>query len=295
MSNKAIFFLGLLVATVWGCEKENTPTTFAPREKISFRVSVADFSLQPTKAAAVTEAPASIGVSAVNGSAGSDAEVWSNVVFSKESGGSVWQSTLLWPDENQNYRFYAVYPTSYQMSFAAGGPTIAASNAHDVITAYAGAPTYNSASGNSLVFNHIFARLSAVTVNSEYDLSNVSIKMTPRTGGTYNLYAGNGKSDGTGWSSVTSGSEVVVADASGLNSMDIYLVPGEYELTASWTATIGDYEQTFTNKTAVVNLVAGKTNKVTATLNASGVPIQFSVSLTPWADRSVDVEFPVED
>ena len=38
-----------------------------------------------------------------------------------------------------------------------------------------------------------------------------------------------------------------------------------------------------------------KTNKVTATLNASGVPVRFSVSLTPWADRPVDVEFPVED
>ena len=295
MSNKAIFLIGLVAVTLWGCAKDNLETTFQQREKISFRVSVADFSLQPTKATAVTAAPSSIKVSAVNGSAGADAEIWSNVLFTKETGVDVWQSSMLWPESDQHYRFYAVYPTSYAMTFAAGGPTITATNANDIIAAYAGSPTYNSASGNAMVFNHIFSRLTALTVVSEYDLSDVSIKLTPRTGGTYNLYAGNGKTDGTGWSSVTQGAQMVVANAAGLNEMDLYLVPGEYELTATWTATIGNYEQTFTNKTAVVNLVAGKTNKVTATLNASAVPIMLSVSLTPWSDRSVDVEFPIDD
>lgn len=295
MSNKAIFLIGLVAVAMWGCAKDNLETTFQQREKISFRVSVEDFSLQPTKATAVTAAPSSIKVSAVNGTAGADAEVWSNTVFTKASGSNYWQSSMLWPESDQHYRFYAVYPTTYAMTFASGGPTIAASNADDVITAYASSPTYNSTTGNAMVFNHIFSRLTALTVASEYDLSNVSIKLTPRTGGTYNLYAGNGKTDGTGWSSVTQGAQMVVANAAGLNEMDIYLVPGEYELTATWTATIGDYEQTFTNKTASVNLVAGKTNKVTATLSASAVPIQLSVSLTPWSDRSVDVEFPIDD
>ena len=79
-------------------------------------------------------------VDCVTGAEGSDSPVWSNILFTKS--GSYWKGDMFWPESEVSYRFYGVYPGTYTMTPAAGGPTIAASNAHDIVCAYASSPTY---------------------------------------------------------------------------------------------------------------------------------------------------------
>lgn len=241
-----------------------------------------------TKATAVTDSDLStngFSASCVTGSAGSDSAVWSNIAFSKS--GSYWKGGKYWPTSNPSYRFYAVYPSSYTMTAAAGGATIAATNANDIVCAYASSSTYKTA--NTLTFNHIFARLGSVTVNqgSPYTISSITISITPKTGGTYNLRTGAGNTNGTGWSGLTDGSATTIASKTGSNSNDIYLVPGTYTLTATWTATNTPYTKTFTGKTVDVALVGGKTNNITCTLTGDGTELQLGVSLTAWSANAV--------
>lgn len=263
-------------------------------DEVVFRASGIDAEVQ-TKATAVTESDLSTNgfmASCVSGSVGSDSAVWNNIAFSKS--GSYWKGGKYWPASNVSYRFYAVYPKSYTMTAAAAGATIAASNAHDIVCAYASSATYKSA--NTLTFNHIFARLGSVTVNqgSGYTISSITISITPNTGGTYNLRTGAGKTDGTGWSNLIAGSATTIANKTGSNSNDIYLVPGSYTLTASWTAANSPYSKSFSGKTVIVNLVAGKTNNIICTLTGDGTEIELGVSLTAWGTNAVAAgTFPV--
>jgi len=297
MKTKRLFVLlsvGVVALMACSCNREGLDA--GTMDEIVFDVDGVSIEAEvATKVSVVTDADLTsngFAVNCVKGSAGSDTQVWSNAAFTKS--GTVWKGDKWWPSSNQSYRFYAVYPST-TMTFAAGGPTIAATNASDFVCAYASAPTYKSS--NVLTFNHIFARLKNMTVQAlnDYSISNVTISITPKTGGTYNLYSGAGQTNGTGWSSLTSGSATNIANATpGTKTNDLYLVPGSYTLTASWTATKGEYTQTFTGKTVNVSLVAGKTNNITASLTGDATEIQFTVSVVAWADNAVNAgTFPI--
>ena len=276
---KLAILLGLL--GLMACSQLTlSPDTGLDSDEIAFKVDDFGFDVNvSTKATAVTESDLTTNgfrASCVTGSAGSDSEVWSNVAFSKS--GTYWKGGKYWPTSNPSYRFYAVYPGSYTMTAAAGGATISASNAHDIVCAYASSSTYKTA--NTLTFNHIFARLGSVTVNAGagYTISDITIAITPKTGGTYNLRTGE-------WSSKTSGSATSIGKSTpGTKNNDIYLVPGSYTLFASWTATNEPYSQSFSGKTVELTLVAGKTNNITCTLTGNGTEIEFGVSLSAWSN-----------
>ena len=257
-------------------------------DEIAFRVSDPSLDAEvATKATAVTSL-SSFNVSAVTGSAESETAVWTNVSFSGNNDAG-YKADKWWPAEDASYRFYA---SNSALTFAASGATVAATNATDVICAYAAAPSYKAK--NTLSFEHIFARLGAVTVSAAtgYTISNVSIKITPKTGGTYNLLTGAGHTDGTGWSGLATGSETVIASATGSNANDIYLVPGTYTLTASWTAARGLYTENIQNMQVDVNLTAGKINTISTTLSGNAKEVVFNVSIAPWTEQNQVVEFP---
>lgn len=247
-----------------------------------------------TKAAAVDvlSLQAGFNVSCVKGSAGSDTEVWSSYLFEYDGTAGSWageNTGKWWPLSDESYRFYAVFPSDYVMTYAAAGPTIQADNTHDIVAAYMGSPTYKAV--NSLNFTHIFARLKNVTVSAAdgYAISDIDIRITPKTGGTYNLYTGAGQTDGTGWSDLTTGAATSIApSAPGTQANDIYLVPGTYSLTASWTATKGNYNETFEDKTVDVSLVAGKTSNITVNLIGNATELRLTVGMTDWEDEAVD-------
>ena len=229
-------------------------------------------------------------VDCVTGAEGSDTAVWSNVSFTKS--GSYWKGDMFWPESAVTYRFYAVYPESYTMTPAAGGPTIAASNAHDIVCAYASSPTYKTVT--DLSFEHIFAKIGTLTVTAAYPytISDMSVMITPNVSGTYNLYTGAGQSDGTGWSSLVAGSPVDIGTAAfsesvSVTNANLYLVPGKYTLTFTWTASSSGYEETFTDIFVNVDLVAGKTNNITATLAGRGTDVEMNVSVSSMDNRLV--------
>ena len=219
-------------------------------------------------------------VSAVTGSAGSESSAFNSTQFSQVQGSSpaTYKGSKMWPSSDQSYKFYA---SNRPLTFNAAGTTVSATNTTDVVCAYLTNGTYKTK--NTLTFEHIFARFGRVDVAAEsgYTISNISIRITPKTGGTYNLRTGAGKTDGTGWSSVTTGSATVVANATGANANDIYLVPGTYEVKATWTATQGGTSITYTDKVVSVPIVGGKTNVVSIVL---GGEILLGVDLVEYCD-----------
>ncbi len=298
MKKSLIYFLAVavLAAGLVGCEKsEKTPSYKPVGSLISFRAKVNEFDVYSTKATPVSSIGNTITVNAVRGEAGADEPVWSNFTFTKLGTEDVWQrANTNWPSDNQNYRFYAVSPQMGLTYAAEGASVLVSDNSQDIVVAYSGTPSYNET--NTLAFNHIFARLySLKAVNNDgFTLSDVSIKVTPKVRGVYNIYGGNGATDASGWSDVTASDEQEIANLDGTDKQsDIFLVPGTYTLTATWTVTKGEDVRTYTNKTATVNLVAGKTNKITATLPASN-EIAFTVSLAAWEDEPVNATFPTD-
>ena len=295
MNKNLSYFLSLMlvVPVLVCCEKEKQ--TLAPKHVSEETLPIVfGISRSPeTKVAQVTSL-STFRASATTGAAGSEASVWNNATFAKDGATTDYKGDKLWPNStNPSYHFYA---SNADITFAAGGSTVNATNSTDVVCAYMASPVYKSK--NTLTFEHVFARLGNVTVTaaSGYTISGVSITVTPKTGGTYNIRTGAGKTDGTGWSSLTTGTATAIANATpGTKSNDIYLVPGTYTLTASWTAERGGYTENIAGMTADVVLTGGKVNKITTTLGGNAEEVVFGVSINPWGAATTDVEFPTTD
>lgn len=204
-------------------------------------------------------------VTCVTGSAGSESQSWGNVGF---SGSSTFSGGKYWPSSNLGYKFYA---SNASMSFASGGTTVTASNSTDVVVAYKTDATYY-ASSNPLSFSHIFGKVGSVTVSpaegfDSSDITDISITIIPKTGGTYNIRTGS-------WSSVSSGSATAIANSTpGTKSNDLYLVPDTYTITASWNARGMEFDGS-----GEFTVSAGECKNFTITLG--GQVIVFSVSET---------------
>ena len=269
----------LVAASVFGsCAKELTdlPDITSDSEAISFGMDGSFSAKVQTKATEVTSL-SSFYVTAVTGSAGSESQVWNSVQFNQVPGSSpaTYAGDKFWPSSDPGYKFYG---SNVALNFAAGGTYVNASNATDVVCAYLSSPTYKTK--NTLTFEHIFARLCRVDVAAQtgYTVSNISMYITPKTGGTYNLRTGAGHTDGTGWSSVVSGSATLISDKTGATNNDIYMVPGNYSITCTWTATdASGASVTHTNKSSTLPIKGGATNNISVVLGGDimlGVDLQ---------------------
>lgn len=230
-------------------------------------------------------------VGATQGAVGSETSAWNDVTFFNDRG--VYVGNRFWPEDmDPVYHFYA---SNLSLVFDADGTCVNASNGTDVLCAYLASSTYMSP--NALAFQHVFARLGEVTVTaaSGYTLSDVSFTLTPKTGGTYNLRTGNGRTDGTGWSGLISGSpESIAPTTAGSKENDIFLVPGSYTLSCSWVASEDTYTKSF-SKDVAVSIVGGKVNTINAVLGGNVTQIDFGVSLSEWGDSDVDAgTFPID-
>ena len=289
--NSFIFLLALAAAFV-SCNKEMSIEEPSSSE-IRFAAENASFTVEAqTKASTGTSEVTSLGsfkVAATTGAAGSESSTWNNVSF---SGSGDYTGGKTWPASNPSYNFYATNRSGdAPMTFNASGTTISATNTQDVVCAYLPSASVTYKAKNTLSFEHIFARISTVTVAQEsgYTVSSVSIKITPKTGGTYNLRTGAGATDATGWSALTMGEAVTIASATGSNSNDVWLVPGTYTITAGWVATqSGGSSVTYSGKTVDVVITRGKRNAITATLGGEMV---FGVSIEDFDDNEVPLSF----
>ena len=162
---------------------------------------------------------------------------------------------------------------------------------------------------NTLAFEHIFARISTVTVTAVAPtaISDITINLVdPKTGGVYNLRTGAGQTDGTGWSSLlpASGSQQLYRNAGSITAgasntgsdNDFYIVPGVYQLEASWTASVGDYSQEYStmSSTSTVSVQGGKVNSISCSLSGDVESLSFGVSVTVWDTQNKVAEFEIE-
>ena len=283
MKSLRILTLVLVAASVFGsCAKELTdlPDNTSGSETISFGMDGSFSAKVQTKATEVTSL-SSFYVTAVTGSAGSESQVWNSVQFNQVPGSSpaTYVGDKSWPLSDPGYKFYG---SNVALNFAAGGTYVNASNATDVVCAYLSSPTYKTK--NTLTFEHIFARLCRVDVAAQtgYTVSNISMYITPKTGGTYNLRTGAGYTDGTGWSSITTGSATLISDKTGATDNDIYMVPGNYAITCTWTATdASGVSVTHTNEASTLPIKGGATNNISVVL---GGDIMLGVDLQDYCE-----------
>ena len=168
------------------------------------------------------------------------------------------------------------------VAFFTGTGAIAASNDIDVLVGTAGGVTDNSC---TVTLNHIFARTASLTLNTQtgYELSDVSWKIRSKgvetgTAGIYTI--------GSGWSSAAS---TPLAEQEITGSSDLYLIPGTYTITVSYTLSKGDYSEAIV-RSADVSLSEGCKNSITATaVGGNAKELTFSVSVEPWVEKDVTV------
>lgn len=302
---QAIFLCAAFLTVTVSCSKEQSSEPVYSDTPIVLGASFPEMEVSASTSTKATDNTAevtslsSFKVSCVSGS--SESNVWENVTFSgSTSFTSPANNKKYWPYNTAAYRFYATN-ASENMSYAASGTTVVATNTQDVVCAYMSSSTYKgTASQNQLTFNHIFGRLAGVTVApaTGYALSNVTVTITPNTRGTYNMKTG-------AWSGKTSERSYTVASASSVaaggsstTTNNIYVVPDSYTLTATWTATIGDWSNTYTAKvsTSSVPFVAGHITSVTITLGGNAQEISLGYTISAWVTDSTPtaITFPTE-
>ncbi len=214
-----------------------------------------------TKAEEITSL-SSFYVSAVKGSPGSETCKFNSCSFTQVMGSDpvCYASDQLWPAFDESWKFYA---SNVPMVSSAAGTQVSASNDTDVLVAYL--PDGSFKSKNILSFQHVFARLGTISVISEVGMtiSDVDIRLTPKTGGTYNIRTGV-------WDNVSEGSVTCIANKVGENVNDLWLVPGTYTLTASWTCIQdGGSVVSYTDKESTIELVAGEVTSAGCVLGGS--------------------------
>ena len=267
------------------------PPRHADDGEIVFAAQGLNFNVQ-TKVTPVTEL-ATFNVLASTGTVGaSETQAWAPVSVTKS--GSDYLTGKYWPLTDQNYHFYA---SNASLTFGATGSTVTADGSTDIVVAYLPTPSFKEK--NTLTFNHIYARVGSFTLNTQsgYTLSGVSATLKDGvSGGTYNIFSGNGQTDGTGWSALSAASDRALGAFSSsttapVSSNDLWLVPGDYTISVTYTLNKGDYSEQFT-KTGTVSLVAGKTNTIIATaVGGVASEIKFGVSVTAWFSNPINMEF----
>ena len=322
MKQNLKFFVGLaaIVAGLAACDNQALDPVVSNPDQIAFRIGGPAF-----EAAAGTKAFDAITVSNLE-SAGFDVlaltatgtgnwDAAAHFVKVGEGATAKYVSSKYWPAADPGYRFYAVYPSETAMTPVAddGGATITANASSDVLAAKlvpeAPATLYKQVS--TLAFEHIFACLNTVEVKAldGYTISDFTISITPVTSATYNIKTGWGDAATAARNfTPTSESNVVIyalgsgnafpetADEHGEKTSSsnpgMLLVPGTYQLSATWTATHGGVTRTYEDKRVAVVLQPGKLNIVKARL---GAQIMFDVTVTAWDANTIDggLTFPV--
>lgn len=236
-----------------------------------------------TKATEISAVPSSLYVERTTGTWKS--ETAKDVSASKSvSSGKIntgWYQTA----EPTSYNYYLA---NAAITFAASGSTISATNTTDVIAGCTQAATASTTP--SVTLDHVFARTATLTATAP---SGYSFKS-----GTSPTWKIQSKTDGTGgtkgtyniatktWSGLTA-----LAQTTFTSSSDLYLTPGVYTVTITYTLEKGEWYKEYT-KYADVTLAAGKKNSLTTALPTptdGAEEIVISVALTPWSTDKITI------
>lgn len=310
---KHFYIILSAVVALASCNKEEGTGAVADNGEIRFSCGEFD-SAVTTRTAPASMDNLSLYVSAVG--VNGNTSIFTNALFTRQ--GSDWKGAeaRYWPSDedayNQNrYRFYAC---NMEMS----GSTVSPQDASlDVVYDYLPNPTYKAT--NALNMKHIFARVGTMEVLAPegYTLSNLSVTLRPVTGGTFNFTANNGEGAWTSRNAAGSAVHILPAHYSNSSVVDIstpggrvsvdndqqggglWLVPGEYELTANYTISRGSYVKPNVSKSCRVTLVQGAVNNIgPRDSNTPNIPapedieeLTFSVTIASWNSENVTADF----
>lgn len=287
---KKLFIIAAAAACVLTVSCKHDPIPAEETDEIVFTASDAMSAEVTTKAASPVNSLQSTGFYA-SATTGSDSEsvLWNNAPFVYDSG--QYTGGKYWPLTNNGIHFYA---SNKAITFNESGCSVEGISAktNDVVCAYLSNPTWKVR--NELTFEHVFSRVGTVTAYGPtgYTVTSFSIRFTPYIEGNYNIKTGQ-------WSNLTtdssSATKTIATAISSENSNDLWIIPGTYTLTASYTLSkgsgAGSYTESIT-KTAEVTLEAGKINNIQTTLpSGNATDIAFDVTVTPWSNNSITAEF----
>ncbi len=263
--NKYCLILGAALVGLAACNKQESASVSADFDEIAFVTRTAE-----TRGTGVAEATTAnltqFNVIATSGAA-TQTKVWDDGVFTGSQGGN-YTGGKYWPAESVSWNFFA---SNAQMSFAASGTTIAVSNCDsDIVAEYLEGATYKAA--NALTFEHILCQLGTVQMKAPegYTVTDLKVSLQP-------MSADN----------------------------DLWLLPGQYQLTASYTIAKGDWSNSYEKHASVV-LVQGQNNNLIlpdadgdGNNNDPNIPdpkddvtdIIFTVEVTPWGNNDVPATF----
>ena len=233
--------------------------------------------------------------------------IWNDGAFTGTAGGD-FTGGKYWPSESVSWNFVAA---NAPLTFGASGTTIAVANSDaDIVAAYKAGATYKAK--NLLTFGHILCQVGTVDMKAHdgYTVSDLKVSLTPIYGGTYNVNSGawtRGSAAAAVYIVGSASAGVSIADGGTYHSADndLWLVPGSYELTTTYTISKGDWSQTYT-KHATVTLVQGQNNNLIlpdtdgdGNNNDPNIPdpsddvtdIIFTVEVTPWGDNDIPTNF----
>lgn len=283
-----LLFAGLMVS----CSKQpvfRVDTSWETGSAVVFSVSGLD-----TKADAVVNLP-SFGVSCFMGELGRKAQLqWRSVYMDEGEGVYVAEThDRYWPQVGDpGYKFVA---SNAELTLSSSSIRIDADGSTDVVVAVNQTPSPRSS--NTLDFHHIYARIGKVTVSEVgmHPLTEVSITLVPRIGGIYDVMAGDGHSDGTGWGSFKYGSETEISSGNaGVKDNDLLIVPGSYVLTARWSVRKPNRIASF-EKTREVVFEAGTNSNILTSFGSDGEDLTLSVSLRDWNSTDQEATFVEEE
>ena len=278
MNVKALILAALSAPVLFSCNKEMSPASADSREIVFIAEGDGIGVDVETKTTALAAVPSSLYLERTTGTWKSETAKDASASKTVSTGAIAtgWYQTV--PATAYNY-----YVSNKQITFAAGGSTIAPTNDTDVIAGCTQAATTSTTP--SATMEHVYARTGSLTCNTQsgYSISGVSWKIQSNSGGgttgTYNIAT-------KAWSGVTALSETAFTSSS-----DLYLVPGSYKITVTYTLTLGAYSETFT-KSGNVTLTAGKINNISCTaIGGNAQSISLTVSLTAWSSQSVTLTF----
>ena len=303
---KSIYLILAAAALLQACTKETGAS--APAEGPGEGQAITFVTRSPiTRAAEVTTSNlTSFNVIATEGTA-TQTKIWDDGAFSGTPGGS-YTGGKYWPSAPVSWNFYA---SNAAMTFAASGATITVSDCGtDIVAEYLEGATYQAS--NALTFDHILCQIGTVTMKAPdgFTVTDLKVSLQPVYAGSFNMRTGiwsRGAAAGTPVYLIGSSAAGVSVPAEGYTSPDndLWLLPGSYQLSASYTIGKGDFEQGYT-KHATVVLEQGRNNNLglpdsdgDGQKDDPNIPdpgndikdIIFTVTVTPWSDVDIPASF----
>lgn len=311
---KFIYIFGVAVLGLMACNK--------PQDQNALDFNEIVFTMAPTtRATGVSEVTTAnltqFNVIASTGTT-SQTAAWTDGVFTGSQGGN-YTGGKYWPNESISYNFFA---SNAAMTFASSGATIAVADSNnDIVAEYLEGAAYKTS--NALSFDHILCQIGTVTMKAPagYTVTDLKVSLQPIYSGSYNvkqIAQATPEQKFAGWTRGSASAAVyIVGNAQAGVSVpanpqsytsgdnDLWLVPGQYQLTATYTIAKGDWSNSYT-KNATVTLLQGVNNNLgLPDTNGDGnnddpnIPdpsddvsdIIFTVTVTPWSDQDIPANF----